>query len=348
MNEADVIILGSGPSALAAASVVASLGLDYFFVDMPPLGGSLATVGRTFRYTKIPIFLPKQLVDMLNCARGCEALCGHVEKIVLKAGALEAKIKGYMDEEFQKLRPLEWSASKESCYVFDPLGCVENYLGVSLRGARAIASSVRRLDLDRRVVALSVGTVVRYRRGLIYTWPIDALARIAVSKEAGGAELQRELTRARLCYVSMFVSSFIAKDGADSSGRAALTLHYHGTRASRFHTAVEVHLGKLKILYMLTSHSRSYPLIAGIGEKLLSESKKYRLLDPTEILERNDVNVRYALLCRADDKALKDFAEKLAELRVALLGRLGSWKDIDLYEVLAREPVERAVVSALR
>lgn len=335
MIEVDVAILGSGVSAIKAASTARALGKSYIAVDPTyGRGGYVQVVGRVHRYLRSPLFLPQKLIDAIR-ATGIEGdiRCYSVERHVVKEGDVVMKTLGYREIEVQRNWFTEWLGQKELCYSSSILHYIESILGVSLLG-RSIASGVRRVDLGRGIVALSNGVLIRFKK-LVYTWPLDLLPRY-LHIERGLERVVNLIEGLDLDHISAYTLSCIAAEAWTGN---AIELYTHGTRASRFHTAVKIPMDRTTITYITTSYSPSYPLIPGATEKLYSEARKHKLVDTSKIIEHSVAETSHALINQVDRGMLTELQQILHEHSVILYGRLGMWRDHDLYTIIATEAV---------
>lgn len=334
MIEVDVAIVGSGVSAIKSASVAKALGRSYLAVDSTyGRGGYVQVVGRVYRYLKSPLFIPQKLVDVFRSAGGISSIrCYGVDRYVVREGNVESKILGYRSITVQRNWFTEWLEQRELCYSSSILYSIESLLGVSLLG-KSIVSSIRRIDLDRSIIALSNGVLIKFRK-LVYTWPLNLLPRYIHSEKISRRVVEL-IEMMNLDYISTYTLSCIARE----VGIERVELYTHGTRASRFHTAVKIPIDHATVTYITTSYSSSHPLIPGATEKLYSEIRRHRLVDTSKILEFSVTETIHALINQVDRKLLNELQQNLYEYGVILYGRLGSWRDCDLYTIIAEEAI---------
>lgn len=331
MIEVDVAIVGTGIAAIKTASVARDLGRSYLAVDSTySRGGYAGIVGRVYRYLQSPLFIPQKLVELIRGSGIADGIrCYSVERYIVKEGPIERKILGYRAVQVQRNWFMEWLEQKTLCYTNSILQHIESLLRVSLMGKSITASSIRRIDLDRGIMALSNGILIRFRK-LVYTWPLDLLPRY-IYAEKGIDRIVELIGKLNLDYISIHTLSSISKEDVVGD---AVQFYTHGTKASRFHTAVKIPVDSYRIVYIITSYSSSYPLIPGATEKLLSETRKYKLVDASKIIEYNVSQTVYALINQIDRSLLNELQQTLQEYNTILYGRLGMWRDCDIYTVV--------------
>ncbi len=335
MIEVDVAIIGSGVSAIKVASIAKTLGKNYIAIDTSySRGGYIQTTGRIYRYLKSPLFIPKKLIDILRDSGIVDNIkCHSIEKHTIKEGPIEKKILGYKVVTVQRNWFTEWLEQKELCYNNNILHYIESLFGVSLTG-KTIASNIRKIDLDRNIIALSNGLLIKFRK-LIYTWPLDLLPKyIYIERKEAVVELIEKL---HLDYISIHTLSCLS---IETKAENTLQLYIHGTKASRFHTAIKIPTNNYTIFYITTSYSPSYPLIPGATEKLYSEAKKHRLIDTSKIIEYNIDETIYALINQIDRGLFSELQQILWQYNTILYGRLGMWREYDLYTIVIESITE--------
>ncbi|MEM4814306.1 MAG: hypothetical protein QXV81_02500 [Ignisphaera sp.] len=335
MIEVDVAIVGSGIAAIRAASVARDLGRSYLAVDSTyGRGGYVGIVGRVYRYLKSPLFIPQKLVELIRGSGIADDIrCYSVERCVVKEGPIERKILGYRSVQVQRNWFIEWLEQKTLCYTNTILQYIESLLRVSLIGKSITASSIRKIDLDRGIMALSNGVLIRFRK-LVYTWPLDLLPRY-IYMEKDISRIAELVGKLNLDYISIHTLSSISKEDVVGD---TVQIYTHGTKASRFHTAIKIPVDSYSITYITTSYSSSHPLMPGATEKLFSESRKHRLIDTSRIVEYNVSQTVYALINQIDRNLFNELQQILQEYNTIPYGRLGMWRDYDIY-TLVTEPI---------
>ena len=334
MIEVDVAVIGSGVAALKAVAGARALNRSYIAIESSyGRGGYIQSIGRTYRYLKSPLFIPQKVIDMLESS-GIEhdVRCFNVERHVLKGGSVDIKMLGYREIAVQRNWFREWLEQNTLCYSSNIFKHLEQLLKTPLTEKSIAVSNIRKIDLDRHIVALSNGLLIKYGK-LVYTWPLDLLPKY-IYMRIGGEKIRRLVESLALDYISIYTLSYISTE----VGRGgSIELYIHGTKASRFHTALKIPIDSGNITYIITSYSASYPLLPGITEKLHSEARKYRLVKEADIVEYNVSETIYALINQIDRGLFSELQQTLSEYGVALYGRLGMWREQDLHSTLIEQ-----------
>ncbi len=335
--EVDVAIIGSGLSAIKATSIFHDLNKKVIMIDSQSSeGGLLQSVNGGLELTKIPMFVDLDLVQKIKVN---EVECFNVERIVLKEGNIKAKILGYSDIIVEMTWIDKWLSKNNWCYSPNIINPIKKYLGISGRNLYLV-SNIRRINIDRQLIALSNGILVRYKK-LIYTWPLNILNMYLFSNEESVKEtVKKKIENLSLRNISMYIVLLVSPLAMKEQH---LTIYQHGTKASKFHTAVKFQFYNNLVLYLMTSFSKEHTLAAGIGEKLLSEARKYRLIDTKKIVKRHDVAIMHALLNNVDDKKINELKECLLEKNIILYGRSALWRDLEISEILFDRSLEQYI-----
>ncbi|ADM26941.1 hypothetical protein Igag_0089 [Ignisphaera aggregans DSM 17230] len=335
--EVDIAVIGSGLSAIKAVSIFYNLGKKIIMIDSQTSeGGVLQSINGGLKLTKVPILIDQDLVQKINID---EARCFNVERIILKEGNIMAKILGYSNIAVEKTWIDKWLSRDNQCYSPNIYSSIKKYLGISEKGLYLI-SNIRGINIDRQLIALSNGLLVKYKK-LIYTWPLDIIDTYIFSTKEDIKRTVREKIRDLLLKnISMYISLFVYSSNIEGQN---LVIYQHGTKASKFHTAVKFPFYNHSILYLITSFSKDYTLIAGIGEKLLSEARRYRLIDVKRIVKRHDIVITYALLNKVDNRKITELREYLLEKNLILYGRCALWKDLEISEILVDRSLEQYI-----
>lgn len=335
--EVDIAVIGSGLSAIKAASIFYNLGKKIIMIDSQTSeGGILQSINGGFKLTKVPILIDQDLVQKINID---EARCFNVERIILKEGNIMAKILGYSNIAVEKTWIDKWLSRDNQCYSPHIYNSIKKYLGISGKGLYLI-SNIRGINIDRQLIALSNGILIKYKK-LIYTWPLDIIDTYIFSiKEDIKETIREKIKDLLLKNISMYISLFVYSSNIEGQN---LVIYQHGTKASKFHTAVKFPFYNHSILYLITSFSKDYALIAGIGEKLLSEARRYRLIDVKKIVKRHDIVITHALLNKVDNRKITELREYLLEKNLILYGRCALWKDLEISEILVDRSLEQYI-----
>ncbi len=335
--EVDIVVIGSGLSAIKAVSILYNPGRKIIMIDSQTSeGGVLQSINGGFNLTKVPILIDLDLVQKINVDK---AKCFNVERIILKEGNIMAKMLGYSNIAVEKIWVDKWLSRDNQCYSSHIYNSIKKYLGISGKYTYLI-SNIRKIDIDKQLIALSNGILIKYRK-LIYTWPLDIIGTYMFSnKEDIKKTIEEKLEDLSLKNISMYISIFVSPSNIEEQN---LIIYQHGTKASKFHTAVKFPFYNHTILYLITSFSKNYALIAGIGEKLLSEAKKYRLIDVRKIVKRHDIVITHAVLNKVDIKKINELKEYLLEKNLILYGRCALWKDLEISEILVDRSLEQYV-----
>jgi hypothetical protein len=332
MIDIDIAVIGSGLAALKAISTAKTFNKSYIAIDSTySVGGYIQSIGRLYRYLKSPLFIPQKAIDILeeNSIQH-NIKCYNTVKNILKEGPIDIKTAGYRSISIQRNWFKEWLEQKTLCYSNEVFKYIEQLLKASLK-ERFIASNIRKIDLDRNIVALSNGLIIKFKR-LIYTWPLDILPRYIYGEKS--KKVEEIVKNLNLDYTSIYILSYIS---IETETRDYIEFYIHGTKASRLHTAIKIPIDSYSITYIVTSYSSSYPLLPGIAEKLYSEAKKYGLINIPKTIEYNSTETIYALISNIDRNKFNELQQIASEYNIALYGRLGMWRESDIYSMLRED-----------
>lgn len=336
MIETDVAIIGSGVSALKAYKEVYDLGYNAIIFDPGPLGGSIASIGTLYRFPKIPILLDYELKDMFT---ECEFSCYPIELNIIKSGDIVSKILGFEKLEAQRLWIFELFNKKRACFTRNISDCVMRSLRLSQQLIKRVSSGIRKIHLDAKVITLSTGFAVKYKK-IVYTWPLDLLRDFIAAKKKELYSSLDNVTKS-LKYTSLFIRAYVIKENVeeDKNREKRVYIYIHSTKASRFHTAIKIPLDEDKyLLYVVASYSHSYPILPGMGEKIDSELKRHRiLLNSMRILELQSIDMHYGFLNKIDRKSIEMLNNMLLSYDIKLFGRLAEWIEYDIPTIVFKQ-----------
>ncbi|MEL9940304.1 MAG: hypothetical protein QW632_02635 [Ignisphaera sp.] len=336
MIETDVVIIGSGIAALKAYKDFYDLGYSAIIIDPGPLGGSVSSVGTSYKFPKIPILIDYGLRNMFE---GCEFSCYPIELNTIKMGDIVSKMLGFERFEPQRLWFYDLFNMKKACFTRNIVDCVIRNLGISYYLIKRIVSGIRRIYLDTKIITLSIGLAIKYKK-VVYTWPLDILRDFILTRKNELYLALDDVAKA-LKYASLFIRAYVTREGIEGYGckEKKMNIYLHSTKASRFHTAIKIPLHEdVHVLYAVTSYSQSYPLLPGIGEKIDSELKKHGLLrDFTRALEIQNIDMRYGILNKIDRKSIETLKELLSPFDIKLFGRLAEWTDYDIPTIIFKQ-----------
>ncbi len=326
--EVELLVFGSGVAALTVIAVAKRRGLRTLVVDPDPsFGASIAySTERDIAIQRVPVLLTLQELEALSIPKSC-ALELNVEPIVLKEGDYRAKVCGYSSKQYQTPWPLRWVEKRDTLYyVPNLLDYVVNVLGLSRKDILShVVSNLRVIDLSKRVAVLSLGTIIRFRNA-VWTWPCDTLFRHLAKRDREElSELSKNLEE--LEFVGMHILSVASIEHRKP------TMYIHATKASRMHTAITIPISdNISLTYAITSFSRSYPLLPGITEKLLSELRRFHIVDVKKIAVERVYTTMYGAL--PEGVTLEKLVEELQCRGLILWGRLALLREISVVDII--------------
>lgn len=338
MIEVDIAILGSGLSALKALSIAKSFSKKAIAIDPTYSdGGYLQVLDYATRLPKSPLFIGKDDAEFFKNL-GIDILCLDVETIIIKENDYVAKTLGFAKIDVQKNWFVEWINSRKLCTSLDMFSKLKRFLGFRADEPIHMSSSVRKIDVEKKVIALTTGEIVRYRY-LISTWPLNIMPKYLYPSGVS-QKVKEYVDRLNLDYVSIYILSALlpSKDVQN-----LIKIYTHATKASRTHTVVAINIQDVKVLYTITSYTKTYPLLPGIHEKLLSEVKKHRIAVPTDIVKRYGINIVYGLINKINHNILEELAQTLVNIDINLFGRLALWSDRTVKEILEDKKIVQII-----
>lgn len=329
--EVDVAIIGSGVAALRALYTARQLNKLAIAVDASYTdGGYLQVIDGSI--PKAPLFLTKDSIKLFE-KLGIEVECFDVELKVVKEGDYNAKALGFTYIDIQRNWFSEWLNQSSLCFGLDIFNRLKMSLGFPRDKHIHLQSSIRRIDVRRRVITLTTGDIIRFRR-LVYTWPLELLPKYVFPMDER-TKIEELVRSMGVDYVSVYILTVLLSK--ESRGLNPIEIYTHATKASRMHTAISVSIKDLRLVYAITSYSKSYPLLPGIQEKLLSELRKHRIAQPINIIKDYGVNIVYGLINKVDVNMMKKLDEVLNKVDIYLFGRLAQWRDLSVVELLEEE-----------
>lgn len=340
MFEVDVLVIGSGVAALTILRIARECGrkavaVDHSYSD----GGYIQVLDHHYAVSKSPIFLQVREVDYLQ-SLGVDVKCLDVRTVVLKKGNYLAKTLGFTDIDVQRNWFYEWINSEKLCLCKNLFHEIKKGLGFEEEKPIHIPSNVRRIDLEKKVIALNIGEIIKFKQ-LVYTWPLPKLPYI-IYPENLKKTIDNSVSSLNLQSIPSYILTTVLKKDRDLEN---IEIYIHSTKASKFHTAITFNTNDSRVLYTITSYSKEYPLLAGINEKLLSEIRKFKLAPLNSIVKEYGLNIAYALINRVDHKKIQELTQKLREYNVYLFGRLGLWKDQSVVEIIQNSEVSQDICS---
>ncbi len=271
------------------------------------------------------------LVPLLG-VDSAKSLKFNVETVIVKDGDYVSKVHAFENHtHFQEPWFIRWRkafASSKSMYI-----TVDTEPIVPRLSRSRIVSNIRKIFIERRIAALSTGATYRFRY-LVTAWPLDVLLRKVTPLPNSCSNIVNQLRS-----IAVHISLFVEELTKESSGHAIM--YIHSTKASRFHTAIKLFLGRYAITYAYTSFTHSYPLLPGITEKIISEMKRFRIVNEERIVDERHAAYMYAALSKTD--CIRECLEELEGYDILCVGRLGTWREAsinDLY-VQANEALKK-------
>jgi len=311
----DLLALGSSASILTTLSQLPP-DLDVVVVDIKPrIGGVLASVstiaGRISMLPLIPIGIPRSVgVEMPTSI------------VTLKEGDYELKVHGFEPpDRYQGSWFVLWTkafSGSQVRLILDPQEILPKLV------KPRIVTNVRRVYASKRVAILSNGIVVKYKN-LVSSWPLDVLLSKLDYVPKKCLEMRKNLT-------TVAIHASILIEPLTKGSETSAVMYVHSTKASRFHTAIKVPRPPYAVTYVFTSYSRAYPLMPGIIEKIFSEMRRFKIVDPKNLADERHFSYLYASLSKAPEA--NDCVEELKELGIVCSGRLGQWREASLASLL--------------
>ena len=329
------VIIGSGLSGLKSYALLSKQ------LSSPPLiidftfGGSLVLpvdITKLSRVVpKIPIFISTELASFFPY---CNIKCLPLEVIVLKEGDLIDKVKGYTTINVQRLWIYEILKKNEVCFFIEPNDCIFKSLNIAGNTSlNRVRDNIRKIDVERKNIVTSQGLIIEYDF-IVYTWPIHSLRNILANISDISVNKMLATVDSALNYVSIYSQLYLINEKISEQ---KISVFVHGTKTYRMHTTVKVPISdNLYAIYVLTSYSKSYPLHAGIGEKLYSEAKKLGLINPAAIIDYADVNITYGFLGTENLNIVDELRQALGNYNIHLFGRIAEWREYDVATLLLK------------
>ncbi|MEM1645946.1 MAG: hypothetical protein QXL96_08810 [Ignisphaera sp.] len=333
----DVIVIGSGIASLKALHVANELGKKVIAIDSTYVdGGYVQVIDKEVLLPKAPFFVHEEDVDFFY-SLGIEFKCLDVEVFILKNGNYITKTLGYSNIDVQKNWFYEWINRRKLCLHRNLFSALKKSLGYTETLPIHITSSIRRIDLANRIVALTSGEIIKYEK-LVYTWPLPLLPKLLVPETIKNNVAQM-LNNLDLQYVSSYILTVVLPKNKQNK----IKIHIHSTKASRMHTAISISTGEHRVLYAITSYTKNYSLLPGIYEKLISELRRFKILSLKDIIKGYGLNITYALINKVKSKHIEELKQKLEEYNVYLYGRLGLWREQIIKEIIQDKKLEKTL-----
>jgi len=338
MIEVEVIVIGSGVSALKTLQIARECGRRVLAVDSTYSdGGYIQVIDTLYRIPKAPIFI--DLDDMYFFENlGVEVECFDNEVVVLKEGNYVAKTLGYEDIDVQRNWFSEWVNKKRLCYSENIFEDLKKVLGFEQGKPIHISSGIRKIDVEKKIVALTSGEFIKYKK-LVYTWPLPLLPKLLYPTQVTNI-VNESIDSLKLNNIPAYILTLLLQK---ENRKDRVKMYIHSTKASRMHTAIELNIESKKVLYIITSYSKKYPLLPGISEKLLSEIKRFRIASPKNIVKEFGLNIAYTLINRIDKQRIDEVIKKLANYDIHLFGRLGQWREQTIKEILQNKELKQTI-----
>lgn len=331
MRDTDIIVIGSGASALATLYTARELGLSAMAVDSAYVdGGYLQTIDTPYTIQKAPFFIYRNELNFFS-SLGIDAECLDVEVKLIKEGDYRKKTLGFSGLDVQKNWFTEWINTGTLClkpFLFKEL---KKALGFQEDRPIHVVSNVRRIDMRRKVVALTIGDIVKYNR-LIYTWPLEILPRY-IYPEDTRKRVAEIIEGLGLDYTSIYILTSALRNRRQDRG---IEIYVHATKASRMHTAILVNTDDCAVLYAITSYSKEYPLLPGIYEKMISELKRYRIAKKHDMVKSYSINIVYGLINKVNQNTLRELEQYLQEHDIYIFGRLAQWQEGSIKDIIEK------------
>lgn len=338
MIEVDIVVIGSGVSALSALSIAKSLGKKAIAVDLVYLdGGYLQALDSDTHVHKTPVFIGSEDVGFFE-KLGVDIVCLEPELVVIKKNSYLDKTLGFAGIDVQRNWFIEWVNSRKLCTSPDMFSKLKKALGFEKDRLIHIPSGPRKIDAEKKIIALASGELVKYKH-IVYTWPLSTIHRYLRPADLA-KKIKEHVEGLSLDYVSIYMLSAQLQN-RDSQDK--LRIYTHETKASRMHTAIALDLKKTSLVYAITSYSRRYPLLPGIYEKMLSEIRRFRISTPLAIAKGYGINIVYGLISKASTQALEHLKNTLDEIDIHLFGRLGQWRDQTVREILEDREIQQVI-----
>jgi len=337
--EYDVVIVGSGISALVCYKEALDLGFRPILVDANSRIGGLASchevsTGRSsIRIPLVPLIINYSSVNVDTRIRD---FCTEPLKVSLTplkgADTYVNKVRGFSDKPMQKSWFEVWLESNYACIIQKPIDLVFTLLSIDRLNLRRLIANISRIDIERKIVFTSIGAAIKYRKTLVYTWPLDLLPKILYSSNPSvTSSVNQLIDLLNLEPVGVYTTTLIFPR---SDVHDTVSLYIHGTRASRMHTAVKLSIGELSVIYAFTSVSKRYKPIGGLTEKIFSDLKKHRVSDPDSAVDEFSFYIHYGILNEVNTNLIRELVRMLYDSDIRLYGRIALWREVGILDLI--------------
>ncbi len=189
---------------------------------------------------------------------------------------------------------------------------------------------IRRIYLSKKSLVTSLGSELRYKY-LVNTLPLPQFLRFirAPTPLPSVGEFN---------YIPIYTVLIMTEGSLEGS---VFKVTYHGGAAS-FHTVVSYSLKdilgckeELTLNYVFSSFSSIGKIPSGIGERVLSDLKRFRLLDVSKITFLREYLIKYGLLMKIS-KDVEGMLLGLREYGVINVGRVAEWRDYSIEKLVDR------------
>lgn len=338
MIEVEVLVIGSGIAALKAIQTAKdcnrkALAVDFSYSD----GGYTQIINSIYRVLKAPLFINIDDVIFFNNL-GIEVSCFENNTTILKEGDYIAKTLGYTSIDIQKNWFLEWVNRRKLCFHSNLFEELKKALGFEQSKSIHIPSNIRKIDVEKKIAVLTSGELIKYRK-LIYTWPLPSLPKLLYPKYIENL-VNEAIKNLKLVNIPAYILTLtLPKENNEEN----IKMYIHSTKASRMHTAITLNTENTKLLYIITTYSKNYPLLPGINEKLLSEIRKFKIASLKKIIKEYGLNIAYALINKIDKQKIIETEQKLTNHDIQFFGRLGQWKEQTVKEILQNKDLNQTI-----
>jgi len=337
--EYDVVIVGSGISALVCYKEALDSGFRPILVDANSRIGGLASyhevsTGRSsIMVPLVPLIIS---CSSMNVDARIRDFCTEPLKVSLiplkGADTYVDKVRGFSDKPMQKSWFEVWLESNYACIIRKPLDLVFTLLSIDALNLRKLIANISSIDIERKIVFTSIGTAIKYRKTLIYTWPLDLLPKILYSSNPSVTNSVNQLIDLlNLEPVGVYTTTLVFPR---SDAHDAASLYIHGTRASRMHTALKLSIGELDAIYAFTSVSKRYKPIGGLTEKIFSDLKKHRVSDPDSAVDEFSLYIHYGILNEVNTNLIRELVGILHDSDIRLYGRIALWREVGILDLV--------------
>lgn len=341
MIEVDILIIGSGISALKSFYEAKNLGKNVLSIDSQGYDGGYAQIlNKIYKIIRTPLFIDSNDVNFFQNL-GIDVECVEVEHKILKQGDYIAKTLGFSDIDVQENWFIKWLNNTKLCFNTKFFNDLKKTFSISSNKFHYVAS-IRKIDVEKKIAILSTGNIIKYNK-LIYTWPLQLLPHYFYTNKIK-EYVHNTINELKQKYTSLYINTIIAKKiekDRDIDMNKKIVIYSHGTKASKMHTTLVIYLQSIKTIYTITSYTKQYPLIPGIGEKLFSELKRYKILTHNNILEKYYTNIVYGLINKIDTQIIKELEQLLENYNIILFGRLSQWTEKTVKNILIDKTIEQ-------